>query len=85
MMRVCVQCFMQNDFCLPNAVLCVKGAMGCLPKVVEAVGVARARGIPVVWVIREHDPEGKGIGQRGRTMRSGKLACLCTVVSVGQG
>lgn len=53
---ICID--MQNDFCLPNAVLCVKGAMGCLPKVVEAVGVARARGIPVVWVIREHDPEG---------------------------
>ncbi|KAL4445816.1 hypothetical protein ABPG77_009015 [Micractinium sp. CCAP 211/92] len=49
---------MQNDFCLPDAVLCVKGAMGCLPNVIDAVDVARARGIPVVWVIREHDPEG---------------------------
>lgn len=49
---------MQNDFCLPDAVLCVNGAMGCLPKVIEAVNAARACGIPVVWVIREHDPKG---------------------------
>ena len=48
----------QNDFCLPGAVLCVKGAMGCVPKVIEAVEVARSRGVPVIWVIREHDTSG---------------------------
>ena len=49
---------MQNDFCLPEAVLCVKGAMRCLPKVIEAVDVARSHGVPVIWVIREHHPSG---------------------------
>ncbi len=58
-MRGCVPYVVQNDFCLPDAVLCVKGAMGCLPNVIDAVDAARARGIPVVWVIREHDPEGE--------------------------
>lgn len=59
---------MQNDFCLPDAVLCVNGAMGCLPKVIEAVNAARACGIPVVWVIREHDPKGKARGWKGHGM-----------------
>lgn len=50
---------MQNDFCLPNAILCVKGAMGCLPHVIEAVETARSFNIPIIWVIREHHPSGK--------------------------
>lgn len=50
---------MQNDFCLPTSSLCVKGALGCLPKVQEAVQVAREHGIPVVWVVREHHQSGK--------------------------
>lgn len=52
---------LQNDFCLPGAVLCVKGAMGCVPKVIEAVQLARSRGVPVIWVIREHDPAGTDV------------------------
>ena len=32
--------------------------MGCLPKVVEAVDVARSSGVPIIWVIREHDADG---------------------------
>jgi nicotinamidase-related amidase len=49
---------MQNDFCLPGAPLCVAGAMGCLPKVEEAVDHARRRDIPIIWVIREHHRTG---------------------------
>ena len=49
----------QNDFCLPDAVLCVKGAMRCIPNVVAAVDAARSHGVPVVWVVREHDPSGE--------------------------
>lgn len=52
---------MQNDFCLPGSVLCVAGAMGCLPKVVEAVDVARSKGVPIIWVIREHDADGTDV------------------------
>jgi nicotinamidase-related amidase len=48
----------QNDFCLPGSPLCVHGAMGCLPSVIEAVNVARAHNVAVVWVVREHDPSG---------------------------
>jgi ureidoacrylate peracid hydrolase len=50
---------MQNDFCLPDRALCVKGAMACLPSVVEAVDSARTHNVPVVFVCREHDPSGR--------------------------
>eukprot|EP00242_Pyramimonas_sp_CCMP2087_P013633 CAMPEP_0198197956 /NCGR_PEP_ID=MMETSP1445-20131203/1509_1 /TAXON_ID=36898 /ORGANISM="Pyramimonas sp., Strain CCMP2087" /LENGTH=181 /DNA_ID=CAMNT_0043867381 /DNA_START=171 /DNA_END=716 /DNA_ORIENTATION=+ len=49
---------MQNDFCLPGRALCVNGAMGCLPKVEEAVKYARQKNIPLFWVCREHCPTG---------------------------
>jgi hypothetical protein len=49
----------QNDFLLPDSPLCVKCGMGCLPKVQEAVAAARSSGVPVFWVIREHDPSGE--------------------------
>ena len=50
---------MQNDFCLPGRALCVQGALGCLPKVDQAVNSARAFGVPIFWVCREHDASGK--------------------------
>ena len=53
---------MQRDFCVPDAVLCVKGAMACLDRVIEAVDIARGNKIPVIWVIREHHPSGKALG-----------------------
>lgn len=53
---ICID--MQNDFCLPTAPLCVKGAMDCLPNVEHAVAHARSNSIPVIWVIREHHPTG---------------------------
>lgn len=49
---------MQNDFCLPGAVLCVQGAMQCLPQVIKAVELARQHKVPVIWVVREHHPSG---------------------------
>ncbi|CAG9464878.1 unnamed protein product [Pedinophyceae sp. YPF-701] len=57
---------MQNDFCLPDAILRVNGAMDCLPQVVAAVEEARRRGTPVFWVIREHEPSGIDV-ERTRT------------------
>ena len=50
---------MQNDFCLPDALLCVRGAMQCLPNVIKAVEVAREHEVPVIWVVREHHPSGR--------------------------
>mmetsp|Transcript_18508 Transcript_18508/g.39752 ORF Transcript_18508/g.39752 Transcript_18508/m.39752 type:complete len:189 (+) Transcript_18508:93-659(+) len=56
---ICID--MQNDFLLPESPLCVKGGLGCLPKVKEAIAAARAKHVPVFWVIREHDPSGLDI------------------------
>ncbi|KAG1677393.1 hypothetical protein FOA52_010773 [Chlamydomonas sp. UWO 241] len=52
---------MQNDFLLPESPLCVKCGLDCLPRVQEAVAKARAAGVPVFWVIREHEPSGLDI------------------------
>ncbi|PNH12863.1 Peroxyureidoacrylate/ureidoacrylate amidohydrolase RutB, partial [Tetrabaena socialis] len=49
---------MQNDFCLPTSPLCVAGAMGCLAACKLAVEAARAKHLPVIWVIREHHTSG---------------------------
>ncbi|KAG2453927.1 hypothetical protein HYH02_002130 [Chlamydomonas schloesseri] len=56
---ICID--MQNDFLLPSSPLCVKCGMACLPKVQDALAAARAKSLPVIWVIREHDPSGLDI------------------------
>lgn len=60
---------MQNDFCVPGGPLFVPGAPAIFDAVREAVDVARAKGIPVVWVVREHQPSGEDtemvVGERG--------------------
>lgn len=49
---------MQNDFCLPDAILCVKQGIQCLSKVQEAVSICRQKHYHVIWVIRSHDRQG---------------------------
>jgi nicotinamidase-related amidase len=49
---------MQNDFCLPGAPLFVAGAPGVTEAVKDAVLVARAKAVPVIWVVREHHVSG---------------------------
>ena len=49
---------MQRDFLEPGSPLCVKEGLACLPKVIQAVDVARKSKVPVIWVIREHHPSG---------------------------
>ncbi|XP_040371681.1 probable inactive nicotinamidase At3g16190 isoform X2 [Rosa chinensis] len=39
----------------------VKGGKAMVPNVIEAVQMARQRGILVVWVVREHDPLGRDV------------------------
>lgn len=56
---ICID--MQNDFCLEDAPLRVDMAMGCLPQCQQAIAHARACGMLVVWVIREHHPSGARI------------------------
>ncbi|KAL3824372.1 hypothetical protein ACJIZ3_020401 [Penstemon smallii] len=39
----------------------VKGGEAIVPNVIKAVDVARSRGIPIIWVVREHDPLGRDV------------------------
>nr|GMD38745.1 probable inactive nicotinamidase At3g16190 isoform X1 [Ipomoea batatas] len=50
---------MQNDFILPGGPMHVAGGQAIVPNVIKAVEVARNRGIPIIWVVREHDPSGR--------------------------
>ncbi|PKA59059.1 hypothetical protein AXF42_Ash001152 [Apostasia shenzhenica] len=52
---------MQNDFILPEGPMYVAGGKAIVPAVIHAVSVARDRGIPVIWVVREHDPFGRDV------------------------
>lgn len=49
---------MQNDFCVEGAPLQVAGALKCLPCCQTAVKLARDKGVPVIWIIREHSADG---------------------------
>ena len=53
---------MQNDFCLPGRTLFVAGAPAIFDNVRESVELARSKGVPVIWVVREHHPSGEGRG-----------------------
>ncbi|KAJ6932604.1 inactive nicotinamidase [Populus alba x Populus x berolinensis] len=50
---------MQNDFILEDGLMKVNGGKAIVPNVIKAVDIARQRGILVVWVVREHDPQGR--------------------------
>jgi nicotinamidase-related amidase len=59
---------MQNDFCLPSADLFVNQAPQAIPRVVEAVAGFRAAGVPVVWVMRRHRPDGSDVDPSRRAL-----------------
>ncbi|KAI3438603.1 hypothetical protein D9Q98_001026 [Chlorella vulgaris] len=68
---------MQNDFCLPNAPLCVRGAAAVLGNVIEAVETARAANVHVVWIIREHEQSGVDVELfREQMFRQGKSSTV---------
>jgi len=52
---------MQNDFVLPDAPLCVGGALATVPMVRRACDWFRTRGWPVIWVVREHAQDGSDV------------------------
>ncbi|KMZ63898.1 Peroxyureidoacrylate/ureidoacrylate amidohydrolase RutB [Zostera marina] len=52
---------MQKEFILPGRRLHVPGSSSIVPSVITAVSTARDRGIPVIWVVREHDPYGRDV------------------------
>lgn len=51
---------MQNDFITNfESPVFIEGAILCLPSIVWAVKCARESKIPVIWVVREHEPSGE--------------------------
>jgi len=52
---------MQNDFCLPGAPFEVRGALEIVPRIQELRRAFRAQGLPVIFVIREHEPDGSDV------------------------
>ncbi|RWR73444.1 putative inactive nicotinamidase [Cinnamomum micranthum f. kanehirae] len=52
---------MQNDFIKAGGPMHVAGGKAIVPSVIQAVDVARQRGMLVVWVVREHDSFGRDV------------------------
>ena len=52
---------MQNDFVLPEAPLCVKGAQATVPTIQKLLDRARAEGWRVIHVIRQHRRDGSDV------------------------
>ena len=66
---------MQNDFVLPEAPLCVKGAQATVPTIRELLDRARAEGWRVLHVIRQHRRDGSDV-EIGRAPLFTQGACL---------
>ena len=67
---------MQNDFVLPDAPLCVRGALATVPRIALAVERFRTRDWPVIWVVREHVADGSDLER----MRAEQLAGQAVLV-----
>ena len=52
---------MQNDFVLPEAPLCVKGAQATVPTIQKLLDRARTEGWRVIHVIRQHRRDGSDV------------------------
>ncbi len=52
---------MQNDFCLPGAPFEVHGGLSIVPRILELRRAFRAQSLPVIFVIREHTPDGSDV------------------------
>ncbi|XP_023548755.1 probable inactive nicotinamidase At3g16190 [Cucurbita pepo subsp. pepo] len=65
---------MQKDFIDEGSPFAIPGARAILPSVYRAVEIARKRGVFVIWVVREHDPEGRDVERfRRHYYGNGKL------------
>ncbi|KAL9169767.1 hypothetical protein ABFS82_04G100200 [Erythranthe guttata] len=53
--------FWQKDFISPSGMMHVKAFEDVVPNVIKAVEVARNRSVPIIWVVREHDPLGRDV------------------------
>ncbi|XP_010033854.2 probable inactive nicotinamidase At3g16190 [Eucalyptus grandis] len=86
---------MQKDFIEEGSVMWVGGGKAIVPNVMEAVELARRRGLLVVWVVREHDPQGRDVelfrrhfyssGKLGPTSKGSAGAELVDGLEIGEG
>ncbi len=52
---------MQNDFCLPDAVMPVEGAMETAPNVAEVLDSARADNMPIIHIVRLYKTDASNV------------------------
>jgi nicotinamidase-related amidase len=71
---------MQNDFVLPSAAACIRGAQATVPSIVRLLSGARAQGWTVVHVIREYraDATDVEVPRRKRFLELGGYAVTGT-------
>lgn len=74
---------MQKDLILPYSPAHVKDGEAIVPNVIKAVEVARSRLIPIIWVVREHDPLGRDVELFRRHFYAGDKPKLVTKDSIG--
>ncbi|KAJ0075912.1 hypothetical protein Patl1_34251 [Pistacia atlantica] len=61
-----------------NGLVRMDGGKAILPNVINTVEKARQRGILVIWVVREHDPQGRDVELFRRHFYStGKMRPAC--------
>lgn len=59
---------MQNDFRQPSSPLFVAGVPAIFANVARAASGFRAAGAPVIWVLREHRPDGIDVDRSRREL-----------------
>ena len=61
---------MQNDFCLPDSVMPVEGAMDVAPVVAEILETARKYKMPIVHIVRLYKTDGRLRRRHGGSPRT---------------
>ncbi len=67
---------MQNDFVLPDAPLCVRGAQATIPTIRTLLDQAREQGWRIIHVIRQHRPDGSDV-EKARVPLFAKGSGIC--------
>ena len=68
---------MQNDFVLPGAPLCVRGAAPSVPVIRRLLLQARTQGLPVIHIIRQHNRDGSDVEKpRQELFQEGPGICV---------
>lgn len=68
---------MQNDFVLPGAPLCVRGAAPSVPVIRRLLLQARTQGLPAIHIIRQHNRDGSDVEKpRQELFQEGPGICV---------